>query len=272
LALAQKAFKIPLFSGIFLWQRLQRFSTKKILNCSTSSFFAVMNLSSLVASGFLLASSFAGHAQATEPAPIPRFYGGLGLYTSSHQNLSSWGIDGARIPVQAVVGYQWRPRLAVQLGVAYSGNRSQYAYNYFYSPNYPAPAGAKTDVAGTYTERSITTSLLARYTLTRKLAHRFQADLIGGVKVEYSRYHDVGISTSYDQTATVIGVTPYEYPSTYNSTLLSLGISLRYRVVSQLEAMYDFTFDQPVSNGGSRYGLRPSASMALGVRYRFGPS
>ena len=156
-----------------------------------------MNLSSLVASGFLLASSFAGHAQATEPAPIPRFYGGLGLYTSSHQNLSSWGIDGARIPVQAVVGYQWRPRLAVQLGVAYSGNRSQYAYNYFYSPNYPAPAGAKTDVAGTYTERSITTSLLARYTLTRKLAHRFQADLIGGVKVEYSRYHDVGISTSY---------------------------------------------------------------------------
>jgi len=228
-----------------------------------------MKLSRVVVSGFLLASSFAVHAQAAEPAPIPRFYGGLGLYTSSHHNLSSWG-DGARIPVQAVVGYQWRPRLAVQLGVAYSGNRSDYAYSTSYSSSYPSPPNTLTDVAGTYTERSTTISLLARYTLTRKLTHRFQADALGGIKVEYSRYRDAGTYTTHDQATPA--VTPFEYPATYSSTLLSLGISLRYRVVSQLETMYDLTFDQPVSNGGSRYGLRPSASMALGVRYRFGPS
>jgi hypothetical protein len=222
-----------------------------------------MNIPRLVLGGLLLFSSLASHAQAIEPAPAPRFYGGLGLYTSSHQNLSSWG-DGARIPVQALVGYQWRPRLAVQLGVAYSGNRSEYAYSTYYS----SPPNTLADVAGTYTERSTTISLLARYTLTRKLAHRFQADALGGIKVEYSRYRDVGTYTASNQTTPA--VTPFDYPATYSSTLLSLGISLRYRVVSQLEAVYDLTFDQPVSNGGSRYGLRPSASMALGVRYRFG--
>jgi hypothetical protein len=199
----------------------------------------------------------------------PRFYGGLGVYTSSHQNLGGWG-DGARIPVQALVGYQWRPRLAVQLGVAYSGNRSEYTYSTSYNPYYPSPPTTLTDVVGTYTERSTTISLLARYTLTRKLAHRFQADALGGIKAEYSRYRDVGTYTANNQTTPT--VTPFDYPATYSSTLLSVGISLRYRVVSQLEAMYDFTFDQPVSNGGSRYGLRPSASMALGLRYRFGPS
>jgi hypothetical protein len=95
----------------------------------------------------LLGLPLAGYAQGSDPAPAPHFYGGLGLYSSSHHNLSGWS-NGARIPVQAVIGYQWRPRLAVQLGLAYSGNRSQYNYDYFYSPNYPAPSGARTDVAG----------------------------------------------------------------------------------------------------------------------------
>jgi hypothetical protein len=43
-------------------------------------------------------------------------------------------------------------------------------------------------------------------------------------------------------------------------------------VVSRLEAVYDLTFDQPISNGYARYGLRPQATMALGLRYHFGPS
>jgi hypothetical protein len=229
-----------------------------------------MKFSRIFLGGILLSSAATAQAQSTAPESTPHFYGGLGVYSSSHQNLSSWG-NGARIPVQALVGYQWRPRLAVQLGLAYSGNRSQYAYDYFYSPNYPSPSGARTNVAGIYTERSTTTSLLARYTLTRQLQHRFQADILGGVKFEYSRYRDVGTSTSYDQTSTVIAVTPYEYPNTYNSTLLSLGVSLRYRVVSRLEAVYDLTFDQPISRN-SAYSRRPEATMALGLRYHFEPS
>jgi hypothetical protein len=233
-----------------------------------------MLISRLALGGLLLASSLASHAQATEPAPAPRFYGGLGVYSSSHQNLGGWG-NGARIPVQALVGYQWRPRLAVQLGVAYSGNRSEYAYSTSYSSSYPSPPNTVIDVAGTSTERSTTTSLLARYTLTRKLVHRFQADVLGGIKFEYSRYRESGTSTTYDQAAPV--VTPFEYPSTYTSTLLSIGPSLRYRVVSRLEVVYDLTFDFPVIGGkynNSIYSTnrRPQSTMALGVRYRFGPS
>jgi hypothetical protein len=234
-----------------------------------------MLISRLALGGLLLASSLASHAQATDLVPTPRFYGGLGVYTSSHHNLSSWA-NGARIPVQAVIGYQLRPRLAVQLGLAYSGNRNSYFVD-SYSYNYPPPPNTSSSVTGTSTERSTTTSLLARYTLTRKLAHRFQADLLGGAKFEYSRYRDVGVETSYDQTTAISTATPYEYPSTYNCTLLSLGVSLRYRVVSSLEAVYDFTFDLPVAGGNysnSNYSpaRRTQATMALGLRYRFGPS
>ena len=228
-----------------------------------------MNFSQLILGGLLLGSAFTGHAQSLEPAPAPRFYGGLGVYTSSHQNLGGWN-GGARIPVQAVLGYQLRPRLAVQLGAVYSGNRADYAHDY-YSYTYPTPPNTTSSVAGTFTERSITTSLLARYTLTRQLTHRFQADILGGIKFEYSRYRDAGTETSYDQTTAVSVATPYEYPSTYNSTLLSLGASLRYRMVSRLEVVYDLTFDQPL-NHNSRYALRPQATMALGLRYRFGAS
>jgi hypothetical protein len=224
----------------------------------------------LILGSLLLSSSVTVQAQSTAPVPTPHFYGGLGVYSSSHQNISSWG-NGARVPVQAVVGYQLRPRLAVQLGVAYSGNRYTYFFDN-YSYNYLPTPTTRSSVSGTATERSSTTSLLARYTLTRKLAHRFQADLLGGVKVEYSRYRDVGTETSRDLTTTTSTSTPYDYPSTYNSTLLSLGASLRYRVVSRLEAVYDLTFDQPISNGYARYGLRPQATMALGLRYHFGPS
>jgi len=226
-----------------------------------------MNLLRVILNSFLLASPFAGHAQAIEPVPTLKFYGGLGVYSSNNQRLGSW-YGSAQIPVQAVAGYQLRPRLAVQLSVAYSGNRD--GYDYPSISYYTAPPSTIANVAGTYTERRSTTSLLARYTLTKKPHHRFQADVIGGVKFEYNRYHDVGTQTTPSQPTPV--VTPYDNPSTYNSTQLSIGPSLRYRIVARLEAVYDFTFDQPVSSGGSRYGLRPTSSMALGLRYHFGLS
>ncbi|TVT39508.1 hypothetical protein FNT36_17840 [Hymenobacter setariae] len=216
----------------------------------------------------LLGSSFAGYAQTTDPAAALRFYGGLGVYSSSHQDLGSWG-NGARIPVQALVGYQLRPRLAVQLGVVYSGNRSTYdGQNGYYNNGIPVAYSV-----GSYSERSTTTSLLARYTLTRKLEHRFQADLLGGAKFEYSAYNDKG--TYFDNRPATPSATPFDYTSTYKSALLSLGPSLRYRVVSRLDVVYDLTFDLPILGGNysnSIYSPRPrlQATMALGLRYRFG--
>ncbi|RZK95021.1 MAG: hypothetical protein EOO62_30270 [Hymenobacter sp.] len=226
-----------------------------------------MNFFRVVVSGILLASPFFSHAQATEPASTSKFYGGLGVYTSNNQQLGSW-YNGAQIPVQAVVGYQLRPRLAVQLGVAYSGNRNSYDYPSI--SYYTTPPTTVANTAGTFTERRTTTTLLARYTLTKKPHHRFQADVIGGVKFEYNRYHDIGTQTTPGQPTPV--ATAYDNPSTYNSTQLSIGPSLRYRIAARLQAVYDLTFDQPVSNGGSRYGLRPTSTIALGLRYHFGAS
>jgi len=116
--------------------------------------------------------------------------------------------------------------------------------------------------------------VLARYTLTRKLQHRFQADLLGGAKFEYSAYRDKG--TYYDNRPATPSATPYDNSSTYTSTLLSIGPSLRYRVISRLEVVYDLTFDLPLGGNfsNSYYGNDRSlqATMALGLRYHFGPS
>ncbi len=223
-----------------------------------------MYLTPFVLSGLLLGSSLASHAQATDPVPTPRFYGGLGVYSSSHQNLGSLD-NGARIPVQAVAGYQLRPRLAVQLGFAYSGNRSSYDASQFFHSS----GGPITYPIGTYRERLSTTSLLARYTITRKLQHRFQADLLGGAKFEHTYLRNTG--TFIDNTPPTPTSTPFNYTSSYTTTLLSLGASLRYRVASRLEAVYDLTFDQSISNRYTESGLRPTASMALALRYHFGP-
>ncbi len=220
-----------------------------------------------LAGSLLLGLPLTSHAQTTELPTSPHFYGGLGVYSSSHQNLSGW-YGQARIPVQGVVGYQVRPRLAVQLGLAYSGNSDDYAYSLSYSSYYPSPPNSVIDFAGTYRERSATATLLARYALTRKPTHRFQADVLGGAKFEYSRYYNTGTQTSHDQAAPV--VTAYESPSTYTQPELSLGFGLRYRLVSRLEAAYDFTFDLPVGSS-SYYSSRMQATMALGLRYHFSP-
>lgn len=223
---------------------------------------------SCLAGSLLLLSSLTSHAQSVELPTTPHFYGGLGVYSSSHQNLGSWNLNQSRIPVQALVGYQLRPRLALQLGLAYSGNSNDYAYSISYSSTYPPPPSAVVDFAGRYNERFVTATLLARYGLTRKASHRFQADVLGGAKFEYARHGDAGTRTAYDQAAPV--ATAYNSPSTHTQPSLSLGFGLRYRLVSQLEVAYDFTFDQPVTRSDYYYSSGLQASIFLGLRYHFG--
>jgi len=216
-----------------------------------------------LAGSLVLGPALSSHAQSVELPTTPHFYGGLGVYSSGRQNLGNW-YGGTRIPVQAVVGYQLRPRLALQLGLAYSGNSNSYTYTTSYSSMYPPPPSARIDFAGRYQERFTTATLLARYGLTRKPSHRFQADVLGGAKFEYARYNSKGTQTTYDQATPV--VVAYESPSTYTQPALSLGFSLRYRLVSQLEAAYDFTFDLPLT----RDAYYRQTTSALGLRYHFG--
>ena len=127
--------------------------------------------------GLFLALPLLGHAQATapEPAPAPRFYVGLAAYSSDYQSIGSRrpGVTGFAVPLQLTAGYQLRPRLAVQVGLAYSG--SSYAYRgdgYFYNLNSPSNRGIYYNYSGKSNIRAASASVLARYTLTRKAGHR----------------------------------------------------------------------------------------------------
>lgn len=84
-----------------------------------------------------------------------------------------------RVPVQVVAGYQLRPRLAVQLGVAYSRIDSSYFGISRYYPYQVLPRGVYFDYSFQGYERNTSLALLARYTLTRRLGHRLQVDALG---------------------------------------------------------------------------------------------
>lgn len=205
-------------------------------------------------------------AQPTEPAPVPRYYLGLAAYSSAYQPLGGGAYRGIRVPVQVVAGYQLRPRLAVQLGVAYSGT----SYSSFNAGRYVRTAGS----AGVYydythqsTVRNTSAALLARYTLTRQPAHRFQADLLGGITLENSRYtyHDIDTDSSQ-----VPITSRYDESGTNWATLLTAGPSVRYRFGSHLEALLDFTLSYDINRDHHLYRSELTGAMALGLRYRFG--
>jgi hypothetical protein len=220
--------------------------------------------------GFLLAAPLAGFAQAAPPA-APRYYVGLAAYTSSYQTLGGNYYSGTRIPFQLTAGYQLRPRLAVQVGVAYSGK----SYDYFNAGRYYTAAGVAAspytyyEFQGRNQERNTSVALLGRYTLTRKPQHRFQADLLGGFTLERERYSTLANRTFSDSTrANVLTVNSDD---TFRNTnlLLTAGASARYRFGRHLEAVLDFTLNQRLTNNRYRYHSFTSAT-ALGLRYRFG--
>ena len=222
-----------------------------------------MSASRLLYSALLVAVPLATLAQNTDPLPAHRFYGGVAVYTGAAQSLGGYYGGGYSVPVQATLGYQLRPRLAVQVGLAYSSVKSDYSYTTDYVDSNSNPISYLTTTG--YTRRTFTTSLLARYTLTRQAAHRFQVDALGGPSLT----HSTGRST-YSETATSQGnssVSYSDYSYNYNNLLLNAGPSFRYRFGKQLEAVYDILFNVSLTNS-----FNGSTSMALGLRYRFGPS
>jgi hypothetical protein len=105
-------------------------------------------------------------------------------------NAYTYSTNTFELPVQATLGYQLRPRLAVQLGLIYSGRKSAYASEYKYTD-----ANANTihySDNNRSTLRHYTVSLQARYTLTRKPEHRFQVDAVGGLSYDHQYYRGVG--------------------------------------------------------------------------------
>jgi hypothetical protein len=220
----------------------------------------------------LLGAPLLCHAQNAEPAPCPRYYVGLAAYSSYYQTLSGGNYRPTRIPLQLTAGYQWQPRLAVQAGIAYSGaSQSYFSVGRTY-PNsgYPIPGmqGSYYDYNGRHTWRSASVSLLARYTLTRQLAHRMQFDLLGGFTWEHSSYRDYGSRADSVQSSLVMSA--YDERSNANRLLLALGPSVRYRFGQHLELFYDLLFNKRLASNQYYEIEGITSSSALGLRYRFG--
>jgi len=169
--------------------------------------------------------------------------------------------------VQLTVGYQLRPRLALELGVAYNGRTSRYAYE----GNYYNAAGINyyNKYTNTSTQRTTSVLALARYTLTRQPTHRLQFDVLGGLTALHRDSYSRGSETN-DLTGTT-QTTPFSYRGSDNALLLTLGGSARYRLSSQFELNFDLTtnYGVPIKSPSTQIeGFTGSA--ALGLRYHFG--
>ena len=229
-----------------------------------------MRFLSFALGGLLLAAAtLPARAQtsADTPAP-PRFYAGLSAYSSFYQSLGGLSRGNSvpvRLPVQLVAGYQLRPRLAVQVGIAYSGVTDSYfgVSRYYSAAN---PSGVFFQYNGSSTARSTSVSVLARYTLTRNPAHRFQVDALGGFGLEHGSYRNRG--TQSDSLAGRLETTSYDHTQAQNNLLLTAGFGARYRLGQHFELTYDFTVNKALSGYGYEHGL--TGSQALGLRYRFG--
>jgi Outer membrane protein beta-barrel domain len=229
-----------------------------------------MRFLSLAFGGLLLAAALPGRAQTTTDAPAtPRFYVGLAAYHSNYQNLASWrqGDTGFRVPVQLTAGYQLRPRLALELGVAYSGRTATYAYDgYRYDYTTGTPTTSYFQHSATYTGRTTSVSALARYTLTRQPAHRLQVDVLGGFTLlhatSYARGFDRNDSSGSPQT------TSFDVHSAATDLLLTAGLGLRYRLTSRFGLNLDVTTNRNISRPTTYTGF--TGSTALGLRYGFG--
>ena len=207
-----------------------------------------------------------GHAQAPAP-PVPRYYVGLAAYSSAYQSLGGGVYRTTRLPFQVSVGYQVRPRLAVQLGVAYSSSSYDNSGSGRYFPSPGPVGGVYQDYSFRGADRSASLALLARYTLTRHLGQRVQVDALGGVTVEASRYT---LTNAYSDSSQVPVTHRYEGRGTDWGVLLTAGPSVRCRLSPHFDALLDFTLNYDLNRGNSPGSSLLTGATALGMRYRFG--
>ncbi len=231
-----------------------------------------MSLLRLLPGALLLATPLLGHAQ-TAPAttPAPRYYVGLAAYTSYYQSVAGSGRQGDSgfpVPVQLTAGYQLRPRLALELGVAYSGHTGTLVNTFSYVDfNTGAPANAQSTL--TIRRRRVSASVLARYTLTREPAKRLQFDALGGFTLLHDSYQYRG-SQSTDLSGS-LQTFPVDRRRAFNDLLLTAGLGVRYRLAPRLDLNFDFTANRNLTNPDySNYLGGLTGSAALGLRYRFG--
>lgn len=204
----------------------------------------------------LLITPLLSLAQTTTPE-VPRYYVGLSAFTSSNQRLSRENDASKWPPLQLTLGYQLRPRLAVQISAAYSSSPGSSTNNLL--DIYGGSAGTyRID----YRNTALSITALGRYTLTRTLSRRFQLDALGGFTLDRATYQGEGFYPALGNPAESI---PFRRASDVNQYSLSVGPSLRYRLVGGLEAVAEGTVNMDL-----RSPRMVTTSGAAGLRYRFG--
>ncbi len=226
----------------------------------------------LVLCSLLLGAPMLSHAQDSAPT-LPRYYIGLSAYSSDYQPLSGNYLNGFTLPVQLTLGYQLRPRLAVQASVAYSRNSYEYAEvgKYYTGAGSAASPYTYFEYSGKSFMSMTSIGLLGRYTLTRQPTHHLQVDLLGGFTLVTRRATDKYTRTDSDSTRATNVTTNSDTHFHQSTLLLTVGGSARYRFGQHLEGVVDITANSivlPDRRGAWSPGITGSA--ALGLRYRFG--
>ena len=229
--------------------------------------------------GLALLAAAPALAQTTPPAPnTPRYYVGLAAYTSFYQPIGHPTApyysnfirsSSFRLPVQLTAGYYISPRVAVQVGLAYSTGTSQYYQTYVYNSSTPATPSPFNSTEGTSRQTQVAASVLGRYTLTANPAHRLQFDALGGFTFEHSNFRTQGYYS--DGSSGTAVSTPYDNTFARNTLLLTGGVGTRYRLGSRLALIYDFTVNKALNNEAAPYGSNVLTTRhALGLRDQFG--
>lgn len=214
--------------------------------------------------GLLLAAAPALAQTTPALTPIPRYYVGLSAYSSYYNPLNRPATAiGLPLPLQLTAGYQLSPRLAVQASAAYLGFHDHFATNQV-APSSTGYASYSIDQNATVRQASL--AVLARYTLTRNLAHRLQFDALAGLGLERIITRVQGTQT--DNFAGPAQRTDYDYSTSRNTWLLTAGLGARYRLCSRLELTSELLLNREIKLGTSGPAL--SGAAALGLRYRFG--
>ena len=170
-----------------------------------------------------------------------------------------WGRrDGlpSTYPVQFTLGYQLRPRLALQLSgvsAATKGSTTDFVTQ---------ARGMELPYSRTYANRSSSLSALARYTLVGEPAQRLHVDGLGGFTLHRATFDGTG---SYPDSNAPGGYGGYDLHSRENDLLLTGGVSVRYRLCTHFEAVADGTVS------ASLRAMRDvTPAVAVELRYNFG--
>ena len=197
-------------------------------------------------------------AQTLPPTPeqAPRFFVGVGGSFGGYPLPKRAGVNvRSFVPT---VGVQLQPRLAVQLSGAYTAEPTHTTYEY-------DPAYAYGTVRRSRT-RTLVLPVLVRYTLTRRLAHRFQADVLGG----FSFVHFNDLSDVYQLDANQQLLPSTQRSASSNSACAALGAGVRVALCPRLEIAGEAVLNHQLTSPTiGQYWANPNLS--AGLRYRFGP-